>query len=200
MLSDRRQTKFTVDKLMLMQPVATVCACAHLLMHLSTKAWLGRSHGRHALSCVSIQHTRWRTMIRYFLKIRKKIVTKKSINRPTWPLKWEKDREEKEERRPEIAVQRTLRDIGWSLGWPWPTRSMLSKAKKVAALVSVVNLTAVFLSKLAVDILIFVHEAGYQVIGISSDNKRVNRNMFTMLCDVVVKPHIAQRTSFWSFT
>ncbi|XP_068204013.1 uncharacterized protein [Palaemon carinicauda] len=61
--------------------------------------------------------------------------------------------------------------------------SILSKNKHVAALYPVCNLTAQTLLELTHKVLAFLHDIGYIVVSLISDNNRVNRNMFEKMCD-----------------
>lgn len=60
--------------------------------------------------------------------------------------------------------------------------SMTSKNKDVIGLYPVKNLKAVHLQELVLKILQILTEIGYIVVVISSDNNRVNRKMFDLLC------------------
>lgn len=60
--------------------------------------------------------------------------------------------------------------------------SLLSKHKHVAALYPVCNLTANTLLELTHKVLAFLHDIGYIVLSLISDNNRVNRNMFEKIC------------------
>jgi len=60
--------------------------------------------------------------------------------------------------------------------------SLLSKDRDVVALVPVANLNAAYLKDITLRVMRLVHDAGFRVLCVISDNNRVNRNMFTMLC------------------
>lgn len=60
--------------------------------------------------------------------------------------------------------------------------SLLSKNKHVAALYKVNNLTANTLLELTQEILSFLHDIGYKVVSLISDNNRVSRSMFEKMC------------------
>ena len=68
--------------------------------------------------------------------------------------------------------------------------SVLSQDKDVVALVPVINMTAFYLKEIAAKVLILVHAAGYIVLSLISDNNRINRNMFTMLCGGTLMQYI----------
>lgn len=55
--------------------------------------------------------------------------------------------------------------------------SILSKNKDVVSLVPVTNLNASYLYEMTLKVLRLVHEAGYRVVCLISDNNRINRNM-----------------------
>jgi hypothetical protein len=61
--------------------------------------------------------------------------------------------------------------------------SVLSKDRDIVSLIPVINMTAAYLKEITVTVLRAVHNAGFTVLSMISDNNRVNRNMFTMLCD-----------------
>lgn len=60
--------------------------------------------------------------------------------------------------------------------------SVLSKDRDVVSLVPVVNMTAAYLKEITLKVMRGIHDAGYRVLCIISDNNRINRNMFTLLC------------------
>ena len=60
--------------------------------------------------------------------------------------------------------------------------SLLSKHKHVAAIYPVNNLTANTLLELTYQVLSFLHDIGYKVVSLISDNNRINRNMFEKMC------------------
>lgn len=60
--------------------------------------------------------------------------------------------------------------------------SLLSKNKDVAAIVPVKNINARMLYDMIVKVLKMLHTIGYIVTCIISDNNRVNRNAFTLMC------------------
>lgn len=60
--------------------------------------------------------------------------------------------------------------------------SLLSKTKHIAALYPVCNQTADTLLDLTLKVLTFLHDIGYKVVSLISDNNRINRNMFERLC------------------
>ena len=70
-------------------------------------------------------------------------------------------------------------------------KSLLSKQKDVVALIPVKNLDANFLHQLTLKILNVLHETGYEVVAIISDNARVNVKCLKLLCnDSVIHPYI----------
>lgn len=68
--------------------------------------------------------------------------------------------------------------------------SLLSSNKDVAAMVPVTNLTATYLVDITKRVIDLLESAGYYVFCIISDNNRVNRNMFSLLCNGVLQPCI----------
>ena len=68
--------------------------------------------------------------------------------------------------------------------------SVLSKNKDIIALYPVRNLTLEILLKFMKQVLEIVHKCQFTILAIISDNNRINRNMFTALCDNDLKPCI----------
>lgn len=68
--------------------------------------------------------------------------------------------------------------------------SVLSKNKDVVALFPVRNLTTDILLKYTNEVLKVLHDCGFTVLSLISDNNRVNRNMFTCLSGGELKPFI----------
>ena len=68
--------------------------------------------------------------------------------------------------------------------------SLLSKYKDVVALFPVCNLTADLLLTYANNVLSLLHECGFIVFCLISDNNRINRNMFINMCGGETKPYI----------
>lgn len=69
--------------------------------------------------------------------------------------------------------------------------SLLSKNKDVIALFPVRNLTADILINYANKVLSILHECGFTVLALISDNNRINRNMFTNMCGGELKSFIS---------
>jgi len=69
--------------------------------------------------------------------------------------------------------------------------SLFSKDRDIVALIPVVNMTAAYLKEITVKVLSAVHQSGFIVLCLISDNNRVNRNMFTALCNGDLKPFIS---------
>ena len=65
---------------------------------------------------------------------------------------------------------------------------VLSKNTDVVALIPALNLNTTSLKEMTS--LNIVHGAGYRVECLISDNNRINRNMFTALCNDNLKPSI----------
>jgi len=61
--------------------------------------------------------------------------------------------------------------------------SILSNKKDMAALVPIKNLTAAYLHELTLKAINIVEKAGYKVMCLISDNKRINGNMFSLMCN-----------------
>lgn len=68
--------------------------------------------------------------------------------------------------------------------------SLLSSNKDVVALLPVKNLTSNYLKECTMKVLSMLETIGYRVICLISDNNRVNRNMFTAMCNGILKPSI----------
>lgn len=68
--------------------------------------------------------------------------------------------------------------------------SVLSGNKDMAAMLPVKGLTAEYLLECTQKVIHMLENIGYSVICLASDNNRVNRNMFTALCDGELKPSI----------
>lgn len=68
--------------------------------------------------------------------------------------------------------------------------SLFSSNKQIAALCPVSNLTADVLYDLTQRVLTILHDTGYKVISLISDNNRVNRNMFEKLCGGVLSSSV----------
>lgn len=60
--------------------------------------------------------------------------------------------------------------------------SLLSKSKDVVAIVPVKNINASLLHEMIVKVLDILHKAGFTVTCVISDNNRINRNAFTVMC------------------
>lgn len=65
--------------------------------------------------------------------------------------------------------------------------SLYSKNKDAIALIPVKNLTAQQLYSYALKVLSLLKECGYSVLTLLSDNNRVNRNMFELICGGSIK-------------
>lgn len=68
--------------------------------------------------------------------------------------------------------------------------SILSKYKDVVAIIPMKNMNANMLHGMLLKVLKMLHTTGYSVICVISDNNRVNRNAFTMLCGDKLQPFI----------
>lgn len=68
--------------------------------------------------------------------------------------------------------------------------TVFSDNKDVVALIPVRNLTAEQLHSYTIQVLKLLHECGYFVFCVVSDNNRINRNMFTSMSGGVLKPSI----------
>ena len=68
--------------------------------------------------------------------------------------------------------------------------SLLSANKDVAAMIPVKNLNASYLTELTRKVIIMLEKVGYVVFCLISDNNRVNRNMFTQICNGDLQPCI----------
>lgn len=68
--------------------------------------------------------------------------------------------------------------------------SIFSKNKDVLALIPVKNLTAEQLHAYTLKVLQILHEYGYTVLALISDNNRINRKMFELMCGGEIKPCI----------
>jgi hypothetical protein len=68
--------------------------------------------------------------------------------------------------------------------------SLLSSNKDVAAMIAVKNLNTVYLTELTNKVIVMLENAGYFVFCLISDNNRVNRNMFTQMCNGELQPYI----------
>ena len=68
--------------------------------------------------------------------------------------------------------------------------SLLSSNKDVAALVPVKSMTAAYLKECTVNVLNMLESCGYWVLCLIPDNNRINRNMFTELCNGELKPSV----------
>ena len=66
--------------------------------------------------------------------------------------------------------------------------SLLSHNKDVAGMIPVKSLTAKYLKECKIKIINTLENAGNFVICLISDNNRINRNMFTELCQGELKP------------
>lgn len=82
--------------------------------------------------------------------------------------------------------------------------SLLSKNKHVTALYPVSNLTADTLLELTHKVLSSLHDIGYKVVSLISDNNRVNRNMFEKLCggkltSSIANPYESSESLFFLF-
>jgi len=67
---------------------------------------------------------------------------------------------------------------------------VLSKNKDVVALQPVKNLDASFLHVSVSKVLQLVESVGYKVVALLSDNNRINRNVFAVMCGGVLQPSI----------
>ena len=54
--------------------------------------------------------------------------------------------------------------------------------KDMAALIPIRNLTAAYLHEFTLKAIDIVEKAGYRVVCLISDNNRINRNMFALMC------------------
>lgn len=68
--------------------------------------------------------------------------------------------------------------------------SLVSKQKDVVAIVPVKFANATWLHEISTNVLSVLHNSGYTVVCVISDNNRINRNAFTVMCGGELKSYI----------
>jgi hypothetical protein len=67
----------------------------------------------------------------------------------------------------------------------------LSKNKEIVGLFPVKKLDSDFLHRATMKVLELLHDCGYEVVSITSDNNKVNVKLFKNLCDGNIASHIS---------